>query len=117
MKLSFTDRTYLVTGGGSGIGMGVAAGLARAGADVLIIGRNAERLAAAAKQIGADATGAVRPHPADVTDEEQVAAAVEAAAAWNGRLHGVVHCAGGRKPSGRSPRSIPTPGGAPSTST
>ncbi|MFY9490774.1 MAG: SDR family NAD(P)-dependent oxidoreductase, partial [Mycobacterium sp.] len=53
MKLSFTDRTYLVTGGGSGIGMGVAAGLARAGADVLIIGRNAERLAAAAQQIGA----------------------------------------------------------------
>jgi 7-alpha-hydroxysteroid dehydrogenase len=100
MKLSFTDRTYLVTGGGSGIGMGVAAGLARAGADVLIIGRNAERLAAAAQQIGADAAGAVRPHPADVTDEEEVAAAVEAAAAWNGRLHGVVHCAGGSETIG-----------------
>ena len=100
MKLSFTDRTYLVTGGGSGIGMGVAAGLARAGADVLIIGRNAERLAAAAQQIGADATGAVSPHPADVTDEEQVAAAVEAAAAWSGRLHGVVHCAGGSETIG-----------------
>ena len=100
MQFSFTDRTYLVTGGGSGIGMGVAAGLARAGAAVLIIGRNAERLAAAAEQIGADATGEVRAHPADVTDEEQVAAAVEAAADWKGRLHGVVHCAGGSETIG-----------------
>ena len=100
MQLSFTDRTYLVTGGGSGIGMGVAAGLARAGAAVVIIGRNAERLAAAAEQIGTGATGGVRPLPADVTDEEQVAAAVEAAAAWNGRLHGVVHCAGGSETIG-----------------
>ncbi len=100
MQFSFTDRTYLVTGGGSGIGMGVAAGLARAGAAVMIIGRNAERLAAAAEQIGADATGEVRAHPADVTDEEQVAAAVEAAADWKGRLHGVVHCAGGSETIG-----------------
>jgi len=28
MEVSFTDRTYLITGGGSGIGLGVAAGLA-----------------------------------------------------------------------------------------
>ena len=27
MQLSFVDRTYLITGGGSGIGKGVAAGL------------------------------------------------------------------------------------------
>jgi 7-alpha-hydroxysteroid dehydrogenase len=100
MQFSFTDRTYLVTGGGSGIGMGVAAGLARAGAAVMIIGRNADRLAAAAEQIGAEAPGAVRAHPADVTDEEQVAAAVEAAATWGGRLHGVVHCAGGSETIG-----------------
>ena len=45
MQLSFTDRTYLVTGGGSGIGKGVAAGLALSGANVVIVGRNAERLA------------------------------------------------------------------------
>ena len=44
MQLSFTDRTYLVTGGGSGIGKGVAAGLALAGADVMILGRNADEL-------------------------------------------------------------------------
>ncbi len=100
MQLSFSDRTYLVTGGGSGIGLGVAAGLARAGARVAIVGRNAERLGTVADQINADADGVVRAHPADVTDEEQVAAAVSATADWNGRLHGVVHCAGGSETIG-----------------
>ncbi len=100
MQLSFGDRTYLVTGGGSGIGLGVAAGLAGAGARVVIVGRNAERLAAVAEQINANADGAVRPYPADVTDEEQIADAVTATADWNGRLHGVVHCAGGSETIG-----------------
>ncbi|MGH3561263.1 MAG: SDR family NAD(P)-dependent oxidoreductase, partial [Mycobacterium sp.] len=43
MQLSFDDRTYLVTGGGSGIGKAVAVGLVAAGANVLIVGRNADR--------------------------------------------------------------------------
>ncbi len=100
MELSFTDRTYLVTGGGSGIGKGVAEGLARSGAQVMIVGRSADRLAAAAADIGADAPGAVRFESADVTDEEQVSRVIEAATAWNGRLHGVVHCAGGSQTIG-----------------
>ena len=51
MQLTFEDRTYLVTGGGSGIGKGVAAGLVAAGASVMIIGRNADRLAGAVEEI------------------------------------------------------------------
>ena len=100
MELEFTGRTYLVTGGGSGIGKGVAAGLARAGADVVIVGRNAGRLSAAAAEISADAPGRVLAGPADVTDEAQVAAVVQEATSWNGRLHGVVHCAGGSETIG-----------------
>ena len=101
MQLSFTDRTYLVTGGGSGIGKGVAAGLAESGAQVMIIGRTADRLAAAADEIAAAApAGQIRYQAADVTDEEQIAGVVEAATAWNGRLHGVVHCAGGSETIG-----------------
>jgi NAD(P)-dependent dehydrogenase (short-subunit alcohol dehydrogenase family) len=105
MQLSFTDRTYLVTGGGSGIGKGVAAGLALAGAKVVIVGRNAERLSAAAAEISemiasaGPTVGAVMAHPADVTDEDQVARVIEAAAS-NGGLHGVVHCAGGSETIG-----------------
>lgn len=96
MQLSFQDRTYLVTGGGSGIGKAVAAGLAAAGAAVVIVGRNADRLATAATEIG----GEIRGEAADVTDEDQIATVVDAAASWHGRLHGVVHCAGGSQTIG-----------------
>jgi NAD(P)-dependent dehydrogenase (short-subunit alcohol dehydrogenase family) len=97
VQLSFEDRTYLVTGGGSGIGKGVAAGLVSAGASVMIVGRNPDRLAAAVEEIEALGTsgGAIRYEPTDVTNEDEVARAVDAATAWHGRLHGAVHCAGG----------------------
>jgi NAD(P)-dependent dehydrogenase (short-subunit alcohol dehydrogenase family) len=97
MQLSFEDRTYLVTGGGSGIGKGVAAGLVAAGASVMIVGRNPDRLAGAVKEIESSAagSGSIRYEPADITNEDEVTRAVEAATAWHGRLHGAVHCAGG----------------------
>ncbi len=97
MQLSFEDRTYLVTGGGSGIGKGVAAALVASGASVMIVGRNADRLAETVKELEAAKAGGgdIRYEPADVTNEDEVARAVEAATAWHGRLDGAVHCAGG----------------------
>jgi NAD(P)-dependent dehydrogenase (short-subunit alcohol dehydrogenase family) len=102
VRLSFQDRTYLVTGGGSGIGKGVAAGLVAAGASVMIVGRNADRLAAAVEEIESldSDGGAIRYEPADVTNEDEVTRAVDAATAWHGRLHGAVHCAGGSETIG-----------------
>jgi NAD(P)-dependent dehydrogenase (short-subunit alcohol dehydrogenase family) len=102
MRLSFEDRTYLVTGGGSGIGKGVAAGLVAAGASVMIIGRNPDRLAAAVQEIESSAagSGSIRYEPADITNEEEATRAVDAVTAWHGRLHGVVHCAGGSETIG-----------------
>jgi NAD(P)-dependent dehydrogenase (short-subunit alcohol dehydrogenase family) len=102
MQLSFEDRTYLVTGGGSGIGKGVAAGLVAAGASVMIIGRNPDRLAGAVKEIESSSagSGSIRYEPADITDEEEATRAVDAVTAWHGRLHGVVHCAGGSETIG-----------------
>ncbi|WP_299558214.1 SDR family oxidoreductase [uncultured Mycolicibacterium sp.] len=103
MQLSLAGRTYLVTGGGSGIGKGVAAAVVAAGGDVMLLGRNADKLAAAAGELSAGRTegaGEVRYHPADVTKEDEVAAAVDAATAWHGRLHGVVHSAGGSETIG-----------------
>jgi NAD(P)-dependent dehydrogenase (short-subunit alcohol dehydrogenase family) len=104
-KLSLADRNFLVTGGGSGIGKGVAAALVNAGARVMIVGRNPDRLAAAVNDIEAGGSGqinrgAVRYEPADVTNEDETARAVEAATAWSGRLHGAVHCAGGSETIG-----------------
>jgi NAD(P)-dependent dehydrogenase (short-subunit alcohol dehydrogenase family) len=88
----------MVTGGGSGIGKGVAAAAVAAGANAMLVGRNADRLAAAVDELNGQATagsGSARYEPADVTNEDEVARAVDAATAWTGRLHGVVHCAGG----------------------
>ena len=103
MHLSLADRTFVVTGGGSGIGKGVAAAIAAAGGDVVLVGRNADRLASAQEEIagrGLEGSGAVRYEPADVTNEDQVAQMVDAAVAWHGRLDGVVHCAGGSETIG-----------------
>ena len=73
-----------------------------AGAAVMIVGRNSDRLAAAAQEIDAvkASGGAIRYEPADVTNEEEVARAVDAATTWHGRLHGAVHCAGGSQTIG-----------------
>lgn len=95
MELSLKDRTYLVTGGGSGIGKGAAAGIVAAGGNALLIGRNADKLSAATEELAAQGPGSVRYEPADVTNEDEVRRAVDAATAWHGQLHGVVHSAGG----------------------
>ncbi|MCV7282495.1 SDR family oxidoreductase [Mycolicibacterium flavescens] len=101
MELSLTGRTVLVTGGGSGIGKGVAAAVVAAGGNAMLVGRNADRLAAAADEITAHGgPGAVRYEPADVTNEDEVARAVDATTAWHGTLYGVVHCAGGSETIG-----------------
>jgi len=102
VKLSFENRTYLVTGGGSGIGKGVAAGLVAAGAAVMLVGRNPDRLAAAVDELEPLQAGGgeARYEPADITNEDEATRAVDAATAWHGRLHGVVHCAGGSETIG-----------------
>jgi 2-deoxy-D-gluconate 3-dehydrogenase len=64
-------KVALVTGGNGGIGLGIAKGLARAGAGVAIAGRNARKNAAAVAELnalGAKAIGLV----ADVNDSGQV---------------------------------------------
>jgi len=101
VQLSLADRTVLVTGGGSGIGKGVAAAVVAAGGNAMLVGRNADRLAAAADEIkAAGGAGSVLYEPADVTNEDEVARVVDAATAWSGRMHGVVHCAGGSETIG-----------------
>ena len=59
------------------------------------MGRNADRLAAAADEIKAGGPGSVNYEPADITNEDEVSRTVDAVMAWNGRLHGVVNSAGG----------------------
>jgi len=51
---TLTGSTAVVTGGGRGIGYGIATALARLGANLVITGRNADRVAAAARDLSAN---------------------------------------------------------------
>jgi NAD(P)-dependent dehydrogenase (short-subunit alcohol dehydrogenase family) len=59
-------KTVLITGGSAGIGRATAVKLARAGARVLIVGRDPQKLAAAAAQIQ-DLGGQVAAYACDIT--------------------------------------------------
>jgi 7-alpha-hydroxysteroid dehydrogenase len=83
-------RSFLVTGGGSGIGRACAERLVADGATVTICGRTESKLAEAAA--GNDR---LRYVVADVTVEAEVERAVAAAAEATGRLDGCVANAGG----------------------
>ncbi|MEV1111866.1 MULTISPECIES: SDR family NAD(P)-dependent oxidoreductase [unclassified Micromonospora] len=89
------SRLAVVSGGGTGIGAAIAGSLARDGYDVLVAGRRADVLAAAAERIGVDCgrPDAVTPVTADLTDPEQLDRVL---AAVDGRaVDAVVNNAGG----------------------
>jgi NAD(P)-dependent dehydrogenase (short-subunit alcohol dehydrogenase family) len=84
-----TGRVAVVTGGGAGIGRGIAAGLAAFGASVAIWERDTESCATAAEAIGALGVAA------DVRDSGQVDAALEHTTAELGPVSILVNNAGG----------------------
>jgi len=87
-------KVAIVTGGNGGIGLGMAKGLALAGATVVIAGRNQEKSAAAVEQIAALGAGQARPFAVDVKDEASVRALVAKTVEACGRLDILVNNAG-----------------------
>ncbi|MEO8144507.1 MAG: SDR family NAD(P)-dependent oxidoreductase, partial [Betaproteobacteria bacterium] len=83
-----SGRVAVVTGGNGGIGLGMARGLAAAGAKVVVAGRNAQKSAAAAKEIGGIAI------EADVLLEADCRALARKTVAQLGRLDILVNNAG-----------------------
>jgi NAD(P)-dependent dehydrogenase (short-subunit alcohol dehydrogenase family) len=97
MELGLTGRRAVVTGGSKGIGLAVATELVREGAAVAICARDADEIAAAAKQLR-ELGGSVHEQVADVTVPEQVTAFVDAAADALGGIDILVNNAGGAHP-------------------
>ena len=81
-------KVAVVTGGNGGIGLGMARGLAAAGAKVVVAGRNAQKSAAAAKEIGGIAI------EADVLKEDDCRSLAQKTVAQLGRLDILVNNAG-----------------------
>src|SRR6202171_1623897 len=71
-----SDRRALVTGAGGGLGFAIARGLARAGAQVVLNGRNRDKLDAAQRSLAGDGMTA-HAVPFDVTDAAAVSDAIE----------------------------------------
>lgn len=83
----------LVTGGGSGIGKGIAKALAAGGATVALAGRRQEVIEAAAEEIREDGDEAIAIQ-ADVAHEDEAERLVEAVVGELGELHVLVNSAG-----------------------
>lgn len=92
-QILLTDQVAVVTGGGAGIGRGIAAGFAAFGAKVAIWERNADTCAAAADEIGALGI------TTDVRDSAQVDTALAQTVAELGPVGILVNNAGGVFPS------------------
>ncbi len=92
-NFTLVDRVAIVTGGNGGIGLGMACGLAEAGAYVVVAARNAEKSRAAIDRISSIGPGATAIE-VDVTSEANVAALVHEVVHRMGRVDILVNNAG-----------------------
>jgi 2-dehydro-3-deoxy-D-gluconate 5-dehydrogenase len=88
-----TGKVALVTGGNGGIGLGMARGLAQAGAIVVIAGRDTVKSASAVQSLAGDGLKADAIE-ADVTDEDSVRKLFEQTLHRHGALHVLINNAG-----------------------
>jgi NAD(P)-dependent dehydrogenase (short-subunit alcohol dehydrogenase family) len=85
------DKSIVIIGGTTGLGLSAARALVREGARVVLVGRNAQSAYSAASELGEKALTLV----ADATDESTAPAAIDLAAHNFGRLDALYHVAGG----------------------
>jgi NAD(P)-dependent dehydrogenase (short-subunit alcohol dehydrogenase family) len=88
---ALAGKRVLITGGGTGLGRGVAAHLVRHGAEVHLWGRRPAVLEEAAAEAAADRPGTVHWQVVDVRDAERVDAAMSEIWAGHGPLTGVLN--------------------------
>src|SRR5690349_22746892 len=94
MDLGLKDRVYVVTGATRGLGNAAARELVADGAKVVLTGRDAERVAGAAAELGPNAVGVA----VDNADEQAPERLIAAAREHFGGFHGVLVSVGGPPP-------------------
>ena len=97
----FLDKTALITGGGSGIGLRTARELLVLGANVVLAGRNTEKLAGAREAIlreNPTVQHKLLELPCNIREEESVQACVRMVLEKFGHIHLLVNNAGGQFP-------------------
>ena len=93
LPFDLSGKVAIVTGGNGGIGLGMARGLAAAGATIAIVGRNETKSAEAASDLTKDGCKAIAV-TTDVTDEAAVTAMVSRIRRELGRIDILVNNAG-----------------------
>lgn len=88
---SFADKTFVLMGGTSGMGLSAAKALAQAGANVVLNGRDPEKLKAALAEVGEKAVGLA----ADATDADTSERVIALGESTFGNVIGLYHVAGG----------------------
>jgi NAD(P)-dependent dehydrogenase (short-subunit alcohol dehydrogenase family) len=99
---SLAGQVAVVTGGTGALGSHMARGLARAGAQVAVLGRRREHAEAVAQAIAAEG-GVALALPTDVLNRGQLEAAREAVVDQWGRIDILVNAAGGNMPAATLP--------------
>ena len=93
-QFDLTGKGAIITGGSKGLGYAMAAGLASAGASVMLVNRNAEEGRQAAKDLSADFGVKTISFSADITDVQQTEAMATAAIDAFGRVDILINSAG-----------------------
>ena len=89
-----STQTIWITGASSGIGKALALGWAKEGSELILSGRDRERLDEVAQEVGAAGGGKTLVLPFEVTDSAAMASAVTAALDWTGGIDVLVNNAG-----------------------
>lgn len=101
---SLRNKVVIVTGSSSGIGAACAVSFARHGANVVLSGRNQQRLDEVAESCGSQTTttnpGGVHAVRGDLSDEQNIRRLVDSTVDRFGRIDVLVHCAGYSIPRG-----------------
>jgi NAD(P)-dependent dehydrogenase (short-subunit alcohol dehydrogenase family) len=93
-QFDLTGKSAIITGGSKGLGLAMAAGLASAGANVMLVNRNAGEGAAAAQELATDYGIKALSFAADVSNAEQAEAMAKAAFDAFGQIDILINSAG-----------------------